>query len=259
MEFADHRPYRAGDDLRLVDWSAYRRLRTVLVRLFHEDRNLRAGLCVDCSASMEIGDPPKADHAATLAAVLSMLGLQARDEVRLVLAGAAGARVSLRGYQAGSFPSFLDALEQASPEGSPDLVRALRSLTDKGRVDRSVLLSDMLFEPDERHAVLRALASSGRHPVLLHVLDRSELEPDLSQGLEAIDVETGEEVRVGDDPASLKAYRRALSDFLYALRTRCVGLNIHYVPAFTTVPLREIVLDSVRQGRLVRSVRGGAG
>lgn len=259
MEFADHRPYRPGDDLRLVDWNAYRRLRAVLVRLFHEDRNLRAGICVDCSASMGVGDPRKADHAATLAAVLSMLGLQSRDEVRLILAGAEGARTSLRGHQVGSFPSFLDALEVGEPAGRPDLVRALRGLTEGGRIDRSILISDLLLEAPDRHAVLRALASCGRHPVLLHVLDGSELQPDLSRGLEAVDVETGEEVRVGDDPASHKAYRQAVADFLSELRARCVSLNIHYVPAFTTVSLREIVLDSIRQGRLLRSARGGRG
>ena len=87
MEFADHRPYRPGDDLRLVDWNVYNRLRTVLVRLFHEDRNLHLGICLDCSGSMGAGSPRKADHAATLAAALSLIGLRERDTVTLSLAG----------------------------------------------------------------------------------------------------------------------------------------------------------------------------
>lgn len=257
LEFADHRPYRAGDDLRLVDWNAYRRLRTVLVRLFHEDRNLHAGVCVDCSASMAVGDPTKADHAATLAASLALAGLQRRDRVTLSLAGARGQRTRLRGHQVAAFSSFLAALEEAVPAGVPDLTRSLHTMADQGRPDRLVLISDLLLESTPRDEALRALSVSGRQPVLLHVLDRSELEPDLSQGLEAVDSETGEMVRVGDDPASVAAYRRTLTDYLLQVRARCVALRITYVQAFTTVPVREIVLDSMRRGRLMQSARGG--
>ena len=257
MEFADHRPYRPGDDLRLVDWNAYRRLRTLLVRLFHEDRNLHAGLCVDCSASMGIGDPKKADHAATLAACLSLVALQHRDLVTLALAGATGPRVRVRGHQASAFAGFLDALERAEPAGAPDLVHALRGLTDRGRPDRLVLLSDLMFDETGRDEVLRALAASGLRPVLLHVLDRSEVDPDLSRGLEAVDAETGEVVLVGDHPANAAAYREVLAEFLRSIQVRCVALGVQYVPAFTSVPVREIVLDSFRKGRLVESARGG--
>jgi uncharacterized protein (DUF58 family) len=257
MEFADHRPYRPGDDLRLVDWSAYRRLRTVLVRLFHEDRTLHAGLCVDCSASMGAGAPRKADHAGTLAACLALVALQHRDLVTMALAGATGDRVRVRGHQAAAFASFLSAIEGAEPAGVPDLVRALRGMTDRGRPDRLVLLSDLLLEDAAREEVLRALAASGLRPLVLHVLDRSEVDPDLSRGLEAVDVETGEVVQVGDDPASARAYREAVAEFLKSVRSRCAALGVQYVPAFTSVPVREIVLDSFRAGRLVESARGG--
>lgn len=257
MEFADYREYRAGDDLRLVDWNVYRRLRTVLVRLFHEDRNLHAGLCLDLSASMGFGQPRKADHAGTLVACLALMGLQNRDLVTLSLAGGRARRTRLRGHQAATFSMFLQALEEAEPDGIPDLVRALRGLTDRGRPDRVVLVSDLLLESEPREAAIRALAASGHRPVLLHVLDRGELEPDLSQGLEATDAETGEVVRVGADPESAEAYRREVQSFLAGVRQRCSALGVLYVPAFTTAPAREIVLDSFRSGRLVQSARGG--
>jgi len=257
MEFADYREYRPGDDLRLVDWNVYRRLRTVLVRLFHEDRNLHAGLCIDLSASMDFGSPRKADHAATLAASLAIMGLQNRDLLTLALAGGDAPRTRVRGHQLAAFPAFLQALEQAEPAGTPDLVRALRSLTDRGRPDRVVLLSDLLLEPDDRDAAIRALAASGHRPVLLHVLDGSELSPDLSEGLEATDAETGEVVRVGADPESAAAYQREVETFLSGIRHRCNALGVVYVPAFTTAPAREIVLDSFRAGRLIQSARGG--
>lgn len=258
MEFADHRAYRPGDDLRLVDWNVYQRLRVVLVRLFHEDRNLHAGIVLDASDSMGVGEPRKADHAAILAASLALIGLRNRDTVTLTVAGGTGAHPRLRGHQAAAFASMLKLLEETEPEGVPDLGKTVRSLTDRGRLDRIVLLSDMLLEPEEREATLRALAVSCRHPVLLHVLDGSELEPDLSRGLEAVDAETGETVLVGDDPASRRAYREALEDFLQELRDRCAALRVAYVPAYTTVPASALVLDALRGARVVESAQGAA-
>jgi len=67
VELADFRPYAPGDDLRLVDWNIFARLETVLVRLFHEDRDLSVVIIVDGSASMGFGSPRKLDHAGELA------------------------------------------------------------------------------------------------------------------------------------------------------------------------------------------------
>jgi len=256
MEFADHRPYRPGDDLRLVDWNVYRRLRTVLVRLFHEDRNVHAGVVLDASASMGTGTPPKADHGATLAAALALVGLTRRDTVTLSLAGGTARRSRLRGHQLASFAAVLSTLEAAEPDGVPDLAQAIHRLTDRGRLDRAVLISDLLVEPEVRLAALRALASAARRPVLLHVLAADELEPDLSRGLEAVDAETGETVHVGAGAVSARAYADALAAYLRSVRERCAGLRIGYVLAPTSVPVRTLVLDALRQARVVESARG---
>jgi uncharacterized protein (DUF58 family) len=259
MEFADHRPYRAGDDLRLVDWNVYNRLRTLLVRLFHEDRNLHLGLCVDISASMSVGRPQKAEHAATLAAALALVGLRQRDTVTLALAGGADPRRTvIRGHQVSSFASVLAALEAARPGGRADLAPTLRSMTDRGRMDRLVLASDLLVDEATVEATVYALASSARHPVLLHVLDGSELHPDLRDGLEAEDAETGEIVQVGAGPAAARRYQEALQAYLTDVRERCAVRRVTYVAAFTTVPVRELVMDALRHGRVLESARGGA-
>lgn len=257
MEFADHRPYRPGDDLKLVDWNVYNRLRQVLVRLFHEDRNLHLGICLDCSASMGTGSPPKADHAATLAAALSLIGLRERDTVTLALAGGTGDVPRLRGHQARSFSRQLSALESAEPAGSPDLADTIRRLGDRGRIDRAILISDVLTEDDDAiEAALRALTTVARRPALLHVLAGSEIKPDLSEGVEAVDSETDEILAVGDRAGLAAAYQEALEVYLKGVRTRCAAMRVQYVPAFTNLPLRALVLDALRRGRVVENARG---
>jgi len=257
MEFADHRPYRPGDDLRLVDWNVYNRLRQVLVRLFHEDRNLHLGICVDCSASMGVGTPRKDAHAATLAAALALIGLRERDTVTLAIAGGSGSFPRLRGHQARSFGRQLQALEAAQPGGAPDLADTIRRLADRGRIDRAILISDLLTEDDDAiEGALRALSTIARRPAVLHVLAADEVEPDLSEGIEAEDAETGEVLAVGDRAGLGDAYQRALEDYLRQVRTRCVALRVQYVPAFTSIPLRTLVLDALRRGRVVENARG---
>lgn len=257
MEFADHRPYRAGDDLRLVDWNVYNRLRQVLVRLFHEDRNLHLGICLDCSGSMGVGSPRKADHAATLAAALALIGLRERDTVTLMLAGGDGSRPRLRGHQARAFARQLQTLESVEPEGAPALGDVIRRMADRGRIDRALLISDLFTEDDEAiDAALRALSVVSRRPALLHVLAHEELEPDLSEGIEAEDAETGEVILVGDRAGLSEAYTKALHEYLKLIRTRCAAFRVQYVPAYTTAPIRSLVLDSLRRARVVESTRG---
>ena len=81
-EFADHRPYHPGDDLRRVDWNAYTRLSSLLIRLYHEDRDQRINLYIDATGSMGVDD--KLDRAGDIAMCLALIGLHQRDNRRLI-------------------------------------------------------------------------------------------------------------------------------------------------------------------------------
>ena len=84
LQFADYRPYVAGDDTRHVDWRAYLRLGRLLMRLFEEEADLPIDLLVDASHSMSTGDPAKFDQARRLAGALGYIGLLNHDRVRVV-------------------------------------------------------------------------------------------------------------------------------------------------------------------------------
>ena len=77
LEFADHRPYAAGDDYRHIDWKAYKRLNRLLLRLFDEERDLSIYLMLDVSRSM--AEPAKFDMARRIAAALCYVGLAHLD------------------------------------------------------------------------------------------------------------------------------------------------------------------------------------
>lgn len=249
LDIADFRPYVPGDDLRLVDWNIFSRLDAVLVRLFHEDRDLSIIVVVDASASMGFGTPRKIDHAGELAACLSFLALRARERVRVVVAGGGRAK----GDHLGALPAIVETLERVEPTGSVDLPGALGQEAERGRGDHAVLLTDLLVEPDVREATLRRLAAVGRRPILLHVLGDSELTPDLEEAV-LVDAETGEEVPVRGDK---KGYQAELARWRAEIEQRCSELGILYAPAFTTVPARALMGDDLRRRGVTEAARGG--
>jgi uncharacterized protein (DUF58 family) len=258
VELADVRPYTPGDDLRLVDWNVFARLEAVLVRLFHEDRDLSLLVVVDASASMGFGSPRKLDHAGELAACLAFLALRARDRVRVVVSGRRGtASAHAKGEHTGALPAIVHALERCEPDGVAELAATLAVEAERGKVDQAVLLTDLLVEPEERTTILRRLARIAARPVFLHVLGDGELEPDLADGAVAIDAETGEELPMKGGRGAAKAYAAELARWRTDVEASCRELGILSAPAFTNVPARLLVGDDLRRRQIVQTARGG--
>src|SRR5687767_14061640 len=80
LDFADYRHYTPGDDLRFIDWNLYARLDRLFVKIFHEEQDLQCHLLLDCSRSMDWGEPGKFDFARRLAAAIAYVGLIGQDK-----------------------------------------------------------------------------------------------------------------------------------------------------------------------------------
>src|SRR3954467_422286 len=83
VEFADHRNYTAGDDLRHIDWNVYGRLDKLFLKLFMEEEDLHFYTLLDTSLSMDFGDPTKLQYGKQVAAALSYIGLVNHDRVMM--------------------------------------------------------------------------------------------------------------------------------------------------------------------------------
>lgn len=258
VEFADYRPYGPGDDLRLVDWNVYSRLQLVLVRLFHEDRNLSVNICVDASQSMAYGSPRKIDFAGNLAAALTLLGLLRRDNVTLGCSGGTGPAQLIRGQNQKLFPRALHFLELVEPKGVDGGIRALKSQVRGAKPDSLFYISDMLKEEKELDQIVRMMSALSRRPVLFHVLGEEELSPDLRHPKRIIDAESGEELRILGGRAAERAYNDALSAYLNDVKERCRALHIQYVEAFTNTDIGSLINDVLRRARLVQSASGAS-
>jgi uncharacterized protein (DUF58 family) len=218
VEFAEHRMYQPGDDLRFVDWRMFGRSDRYYVKQFEQETNLRATILLDLSASMDWSSqgelPTKLWYAKQLAAALSLIltrqgdavGLMAfDDQVRL--------RLEVRGGDS-HWRELVRSLEGASAGLRTDVATPLTDAAARmRRRGLAILISDLLVEPEEATLALRMLRHQGHEVMVFHLLDPGERELPAVGDARFVDPETGEEV-----PASgaelRQEYRRAVEAVL---------------------------------------------
>jgi uncharacterized protein (DUF58 family) len=246
VEFADHRDYSAGDDLRYLDWSAYGRLDKLLLRLFEEEEDLHIYLLVDASASM--ASSGKLDYALRVAAALAYVGLAKLDRVSIVpFGGKVRDRLPPSRGKGNIFKvfRFLDAL---APEGATDLNHALEAFVHSTkRRGIAVVISDF-YDPAGYEEGLNLLRYHRFEPTVLHVWSAEEAKPRLRGDVEIVDVETGELREVTVSERVLADFQRAHAEWSQALQSFSTSRGIGYFRSDTSVPFDELVLRIFRAG-----------
>lgn len=252
-DFARHRAYQQGDDLRYLDWKLYARTDRLHVREFREESNLRALLVVDGSASMAFAGADgvsKSRYAAFLSAALAHLMLRTGDAVGLLASGEGGELVPVRNRR-GQLHDLLLHLQRMRPAGEaplePVLERAGGLLPRGGRV---VVVSDLL-DADGGEALLSVLGrlrARGDEVVVFRVATPEELGTrPLAPGLFHDPERPGREVPAS--PASDAGYRARVEAHYARLAARLGEQGAEYVPATTDRPVEETLIDWARTRR----------
>jgi uncharacterized protein (DUF58 family) len=252
VEFAEHRAYMPGDDLRYIDWRMYGRSDRYYVKQFEEETNLRAYLLVDASASMawssSPGDlPPKLWYAKQLAASLSLLLLRQGDAVGLVgFDEEVRTHVPARGGRR-HWQEVLRSLNALSAQGKTEAGSALRDIA--GRLRRRglvILISDLLVDPDTTRLALRFLRHRGHEVLVFHLLDPGERELPGVRDARFVDPETGEELPVS--VADLRTeYREAVERALAEWRQVLAPQGIDYTIVETDQAMMQAFRVSLRK------------
>ncbi|HSN97226.1 MAG TPA: DUF58 domain-containing protein [Candidatus Nanopelagicales bacterium] len=252
VEFADHRDYTPGDDIRYLDWSAYQRFDRLLIRLYEEEEDLAIYFIVDTSASMAFGDGEKLRHAKRLAAALAYVGLANLDRIAIVTAAdeISGRMPSTRG-KARIFRIFR-FLRGARAEGETDLGEAMKTfVAQHKRRGLAVLISD-LYDPAGFERGINVLRYNKFEPFVLHVVDPREARPDLRGDVRVYDCESGEEREVTVTAKVLERYGQAYEEYLEEARRFCTQRQVSYFRADVSVPFDELILRVFRRGGFLR-------
>jgi uncharacterized protein (DUF58 family) len=265
VEFADHRDYAPGDDLRYLDWSVYGRMDRLLLRLFEQEEDLSIYILIDASASMKVGanrdgaqgpgqgqTGSKLRYAAQVAAALAYVGLANLDRVSLLAFGG-GLRARLPAARGkGQIFKMLDFLSGLRPEGPTELNTALSSFVHQtSRRGVAVVISDF-YDPAGYEEGLNLLRYHRFEPTAIQILDPREATPQLRGDLEIVDMETGELRQVTLSPRLCAAYAREHQAYCEALDRFCTSRAITYLRAETNVPFEDMVLRLFRSGGFLR-------
>ncbi|MEO8076160.1 MAG: DUF58 domain-containing protein [Acidobacteriota bacterium] len=249
LEFADHRPYAAGDDFRHIDWKAYKRLNRLLLRLFDEERDLPIYLMIDASRSM--AEPAKFDMARRVAAALCYIGLVHLDRLTILPLGRGLGHESLPGRGKGRIFRVFEMLERLEAGGPTDLRASLKEFAARPRqMGLAVIISDFL-DPGGFEAGLKILRTLGHDVFVVHVASERDRDPGLFGEVRFVDVETGELREVEVTPRLASAYVEAWQAHAAELEHFCGRYGIGYVRADAERPFEEIILKAFRQGRFV--------
>jgi uncharacterized protein (DUF58 family) len=254
LEFADHRDYAAGDDLRYLDWNLYGRLGRLALRLFQEEEDLLIEVLVDASASMSVGTPAKLDLALQIGAALAYVGLANLDRVAFSPLGDDHVALLPPARGKGAILPILRFLEGVRADGRTGLAAAVRGFLGRRRRRRrglAIVISDF-YDPAGHRAALDLLRHHRLEVVAIQVSAPQEVAPDLHGDVELRDVETGESRELTVSPSVLAAYRRRHQMLLRELEGYC---RERAIPCFTVVSdqaFDAVVLRMFRAGGLLR-------
>ena len=253
IEFADHREYTAGDDFRYLDWNVYARHDQLLLKRFQEEEDLHVYLLVDCSRSMNFGNPSKFDVARQVAAALAYIALADLDRVAvLAFADSIVAEYPLaRGKD--RILSLLKFLEELKPQAAPtDLARVANSFVHRTqRRGLAVVVSD-LYDPGGFERGLDLLRHRRYEPQVVQIFDRSEAEPELLGDVELFDVETDASRKVTVTERSLRQYRQVFHNFQQSLESYCGRYGLGCTRTASEVPFDQLILKMMRSAGAVQ-------
>ena len=248
LEFAQHREYAFGDELKYIDWKVYGRSDRFFVKQFEEETNLRVHLLLDASGSMAFQGKKSAfskyDYGATLAASLAYLTLRQQDSVGLSCLARERAKVIPPRSSLHHLYVLLEELEAVKPGGETLLSEGLSALAHRlQKRSLVILISDLLDDPEPLFKSLKFLRFKKHEVVVLHLLDGDEYDFSYSGTIQFDSLEKPEHVVMETD-SYRKEYLRMIREFIENTRVALRNSGIQYVFA-TTRESPDLILRQV--------------
>ena len=255
LEFADHREYSPGDDIRNVDWGVLARLGSTLVRLFEEDEDLPLRIVVDVSDSMLTKDGQKLIYAQKIAAALAYVGLAGLDRVGMTaFSGKVHETLpAVRGK--GRIFRVFEFLKSAQLGGPTNIYTGCKRVAAQSSLPGVTVVISDFYDIEGAFDGLNLLRFRKHEVVAIQVLDPLEANP-VDTGLRGdvtlVDVEGDDSRDVTLSASLLQAYADAHERFCKTLENKCRSRGMPFFRASIDEPFDELVLRIFRLGGVLR-------
>jgi len=253
VDFAEHRAYMPGDDVRRIDWRVYARTDRLYVKEFEADTNANLHLVLDISKSMDFGSAAvtKLEYAKFLAASLAYLSMRQRDRIGLITFD--NDVVDVIPTSIRHFNRVLHTLDQLTSGGISEYQRPLEKIGERlRRRSLVVLISDLYETPAKLLTAINQLRYRGNDLIVFHLLDPLELSLNLGEVSSVEDMESGINMPIASEEFA-DSYRQLVQDHQVELERRLGANQIDYIFADISQPLDHTLFrylsDRERQNR----------
>lgn len=245
VEFAEHRPYMPGDEIKRIDWKIFGKTDRFYIKEFEEETNLKAYIFLDASGSMRYTSTKltKLEYGSYLSASLVYLLLRQKDSVGLCIFDN-----KIRKYIAPkSSPRhlhiILKELDEIKPGGETDLGSTFHQIAERiKRRGLIIIISDLFDEPSRVLLGLKHFRHRKNEVIVFHILDPAEIHLPSVQPCILKDLESKEELQIEPKTAVLE-YEKNFKVFVKRYRRECRENLIDYIPLNTLTPFDYALLS----------------
>lgn len=249
VEFAEHRQYMPGDEIRTIDWKVYGRTSRYYVKRYEEETNLKTYILLDTSGSMTFSssDITKLQYGSYLAASLAYLMIHQKDATGLVLFDKRIRKYMPPRATMGYLKTLEESLQNISDHEDTDIAPTLHEIAERiKRRGLIIVISDLFDDPQKVIAGLKHFRHRRHEVIVFHILDPQERELAYSGDVMFEDMETKE--RIGTQPWHIRSsYREQMEAFIENYRKECRENNIDYVLLDTRTSFDVALLEYLTQ------------
>ena len=235
VEFAEHRSYGPGDEIKHIDWKLFGKTDRLYVKRYEEETNLRAHIILDTSKSMlySSAEVSKLSYANSLAASLSYLMINQQDAVGIAKFSEKIDTFIPPKSRPNHLNLILSQLDDKDSGNDTQIGMVLHELADRiKKRGMVILISDLLDKPENIMKGLKHFRHQNQEVIVFHIQDRKESEFDFDTRTKFFDMETGEEIVT--EPWHIRSnYNELISKLESNYKSNCRENLIDYVPLFT--------------------------
>ncbi len=246
VEFAEHRQYMPGDEIRHIDWKIYGKTDRYYIKQFEEETNLKTYIVLDASRSMAYASPgrlPKLEYASYIVAALAHLMIQQRDAVGLTVYDDS-IRSFMPPHATKSYlKQILRQLETTVAGNRTSTAGSLHQVAERiKRRGLVIILSDLLDDPTDVMTAIRHFRHKKNEVIVMQILDPMERSFDFGRDAVFRDLETDEEMTT--QPWHIrKAYQEQMQKFLNTYKKECREHDVDYVLLDTQTPFDNALFE----------------
>ena len=254
VEFAEHRQYMPGDEIRRIDWKVLGRTDRYYIKQFEEETNLKSYLVLDTSRSMQFrseGNITKLQYASYLAAALAYLMMRQQDAVGLLTYDEELRKFMPPHSTKVYLQTILKELETLEPANATGTARALNLAAERiHRRGLVMIFSDLFDDPDEVISALKHFRYNQHEVILFHVLDPRERTFDFGRDAIFRDMENADEMMTQPHQIQ-RAYQEAMRDFIARYKKVCREQRIDYVLLDSATPFDVALFEYLNKRRKI--------